>query len=354
MNLTRRPAPSCSDTTTGTTFTSALSERAVPDRRLTSSRPTRRARRTRTPRSRRRTASRTAPEPPGGCTRDIVHEFYQEQYQLNGGGQNRYVTGSDAVGLSWVTTTRRRCPIYTYLHASGHPHYVIADNFFQAAFGGSFLNHQWLIAAATPTYPDAPANLHSIIDSNGMPVDVPAVQADRHGPARAAHRRLPVAGRRTARAATTRSTRCSPRSQPFGAFGAKLPLQTAPTIGDRLSAKGRRLGVVRRRLVERGGRGQRARAGRTAPGPNCSDPNVIPKSPYPYCPDAPVPVPPPAVQLLRELRAGHAGPRAPAGRGAFLQTLQGSSKTCGLKSVSFVKPIGEENEHPGYASDAER
>ena len=28
---------------------------------------------------------------PGGCTRDIVHEFYQEQYQLNGGQQNHYV-----------------------------------------------------------------------------------------------------------------------------------------------------------------------------------------------------------------------------------------------------------------------
>ena len=30
------------------------------------------------------------------------------------------------------------------------PHYVIADRFFQAAFGGSFLNHQWLIAARSP------------------------------------------------------------------------------------------------------------------------------------------------------------------------------------------------------------
>src|SRR5690242_15681474 len=37
---------------------------------------------------------------PGGCTRDLVHRFYQEQYQLNGGLQNRYVTGSDAVGLT--------------------------------------------------------------------------------------------------------------------------------------------------------------------------------------------------------------------------------------------------------------
>ena len=41
----------------------------------------------------------------------------------------------------------RRLPIYTYLHGRHHPRYAIADNFFQAAFGGSFLNHQWLIAA---------------------------------------------------------------------------------------------------------------------------------------------------------------------------------------------------------------
>src|SRR4051794_36625329 len=34
----------------------------------------------------------------GGCTRDLVHKFYQEQYQLNGGRQNRYVVGSDAIG----------------------------------------------------------------------------------------------------------------------------------------------------------------------------------------------------------------------------------------------------------------
>ena len=48
----------------------------------------------------------------------------------------------------------RALPIYKYLHAAGHPHYAIADDFFQAAFGGSFLNHQWLVAAATPTWPD--------------------------------------------------------------------------------------------------------------------------------------------------------------------------------------------------------
>jgi len=38
-----------------------------------------------------------APHP---SSRDLVHRFYQEQYQLNGGRQDRYVTGSDAVGLA--------------------------------------------------------------------------------------------------------------------------------------------------------------------------------------------------------------------------------------------------------------
>jgi phospholipase C len=37
---------------------------------------------------------------PGGCTRDLVHRFYQEQYQLDNGRQDRYVTGSDAIGLT--------------------------------------------------------------------------------------------------------------------------------------------------------------------------------------------------------------------------------------------------------------
>src|SRR5215207_3887622 len=106
---------------------------------------------------------------PGGCTRDLVHRFYQEQYQLNGGQQNRYTTGSDAVGLTQGVYNTTALPIYKYLHDRGHPRYAIADRFFQAAFGGSFLNHQWLIAAASPTQPGAPAALHSVLDSNGFP-----------------------------------------------------------------------------------------------------------------------------------------------------------------------------------------
>jgi acid phosphatase len=115
---------------------------------------------------------------PGGCTRDLVHRYYQEQYQLDGGKQDRYVTGSDAVGLTMGHYDTTALPVYKYLHARGHPSYAIADNFFQAAFGGSFLNHQWLVAAATPTWPGAvndggADDLHSVVDANGMPSNYP-------------------------------------------------------------------------------------------------------------------------------------------------------------------------------------
>ena len=87
-----------------------------------------------------------------------MHRFYQEQYQLDGGRQDRYVTGSDAVGLTMGHYDTRSLPIYDYLHSKGAPHYVLADHFFQAAFGGSFLNHQYLIAARAPGTPAAAAS----------------------------------------------------------------------------------------------------------------------------------------------------------------------------------------------------
>ena len=114
---------------------------------------------------------------PGGCTRDLVHRFYQEQYQLDGGRQDRYVTGSDAVGLTMGTYDTQRCRSTRTCTAAGHPHYAIADRFFQAAFGGSFLNHQWLVAAAHADLAGAPTtaadDLHSIVDANGMPTSYP-------------------------------------------------------------------------------------------------------------------------------------------------------------------------------------
>ena len=110
---------------------------------------------------------------PGGCTRDLVHRFYQEQYAINGGAMNRYITGSDSAAMTFGYYDTTELPIYKYLHSNGAPKYVIADHFFQAAFGGSFLNHQFLIAAAAPDvtgqFGRTPVQAtHSIADAEGM------------------------------------------------------------------------------------------------------------------------------------------------------------------------------------------
>ena len=83
-------------------------------------------------------------------TGDIVHRFWHEQAQINHGKMNRFVTWSDNPGL-----------VMSYFDATSLPEgklaqkYTMDDNFFHAAFGGSFLNHQFLIAAAAPVYPNA-------------------------------------------------------------------------------------------------------------------------------------------------------------------------------------------------------
>src|SRR5256886_5856191 len=173
---------------------------------------------------------------PGGCTEDIVHRFYQEQYQLNNGAQNRYVTGSDAVGLAMGYYNTTALPIYKYLHSDGAPHYAIADDFFQGAFGGSFLNHQWLIAAAPPTWLGAPPANHSVIDSNGMPTAYP--QYTPTGPV--ADKQLtqvcPSAVPNRACGNSAVNT-IQPAYQPFRGTP-QLPPQTGNTIGDELSAAG--------------------------------------------------------------------------------------------------------------------
>src|SRR4029077_1648868 len=162
FSLTSPPlSPDCSDETAAMPFTSHFTnapfqiDTYIPRTTQTCPKPT-------------TGTSALPPGPdnlPGGCTRDLVHRFYQEQYQLSGGKQDRYATGSDAVGLTMGYYDTPALPIYAYLHGDDHPHYGILDNFFQSAFGGSFLNHQWLVAAATPTWPDAPEVNHSIVDS---------------------------------------------------------------------------------------------------------------------------------------------------------------------------------------------
>jgi acid phosphatase len=292
---------------------------------------------------------------PGGCTRDLVHKFYQEQYQLNAGAQNRYATGSDAAGLVMGVYDTRALPIYKYLHAKGHPHYVIADNFFQAAFGGSFLNHQWLIAARTPSDPNAPVAQHSLIDSAGFPrSNYPLYNPMTGVTYRDGDFTVPCPSPKPGLACGNSAVNTmQPTNEPSGSFGDKLVVQSAPTIGDRLTAAGVSWGWY-------AGGWDNAAGNVTGPGwtngsgPTCSDPNHDTSSAYHYpkCPDF-------AFQFHHQPFVYYAN-YAPGTPGrthlrdevVFENAAQSSTRRCNLDDVSFVKPIGEENEHPGYASEA--
>ena len=241
---------------------------------------------------------------PGGCTRDLVHRFYNEQYQIDGGRQDRYVAGSDAVGLTMGTYHTTELPIYRYLHSPDAPHYAIADNFFQAAFGGSFLNHQWLIAAKTPTWPGAVADssandLHSVVGPDGFPASTPLHPATPGTKDLALTQavnpdgscKVPAAG-----PTPPTGTVCGdyavntiqPSYQPYvpgTSVARRLPPQTAPTIGDRLSGAGVDWAWYSGGWSNADGDvGAPGWTNGNTPG-TCTDSNTIAGAVYPNCPD---------------------------------------------------------------------
>lgn len=172
-------------------------------------------------------------------TRDLVHKYYQNQEQLDDGRLDRYVAASDAGALTMGYYDGSLLPLWKWAQE-----YTLADNYFTGAFGGSYLNHFWLICACTPEDRDAPANLRARLEGRflkrkpesppsamaGAPVfeldgDVtpdgwsvnttqPPYQPSRIPPAQGADPRFADASKHP------------------------LPPQTAKTIGDTLSAKG--------------------------------------------------------------------------------------------------------------------
>ncbi|HTG81724.1 MAG TPA: alkaline phosphatase family protein [Geobacteraceae bacterium] len=301
----------------------------------------------------------------GGCTMDLDHRFYQEQYQIDGGKMDRYVAGSNAAGLVMGYYDTKRSPVYRYLHEKGHPHYVIADNFFQAAFGGSFLNHQWLISARTPEWVDAvndgsPFDLHSVVDDAGMPKNTPLyaspVQGLKDSPLTASC--TPGPGRGPTPAGVVCGNfavnTIQPKAWPYdpqAADAKRLPSLATATIGDRLTAAGIDWAWYSGGWAN--AEGDRTQAGYTGgSGPNCT-PSAIAGSTWPRCPDK-------LFQFHHQPFNYYAAytPGTEARRKhlrdeeEFIRLARSSDRDrCNLKAVSFVKPLGADNEHPGYASE---
>jgi acid phosphatase len=85
-------------------------------------------------------------------TRDLWHRFFEHQMQIDGGKNDGYAAWSDAGGLAMGHYDYSQSALFGLAKE-----FVLADNFFQGAFGGSFLNHQYLICACAPEYPNADA-----------------------------------------------------------------------------------------------------------------------------------------------------------------------------------------------------
>ncbi len=168
-----------------------------------------------------------------------IHNYYQNQEQIAGGRNNRFVAMS-TVG-AWVMGHWDGSQMKLWKWAQ---EYTLADHFFMGAFGGSYLNHQWLVCACTPTFPNAPATLRPQLEADGKlkkrPASPPSVMA---GPVQV------FDGSVTPDGYTVNTSQ--PPYQPSGvppAAGGNLdladpaknpvPPQTAKTVGDTLSARG--------------------------------------------------------------------------------------------------------------------
>jgi phospholipase C len=152
--------------------------------------------------------------PPTSRTGNPVHRFYQQQLQINGGRMDRFVAWTNVGGL-----------VLSYYDATPMPlgqlarEFVLADNFFHAAFGGSFLNHMWLVCACTPHWPDAPPDLRAQLDERGGLVKDGEVTPDGY-------------------VINTAYTANTPHPARITDRHHLVPNLTLPTIGDRLDDKG--------------------------------------------------------------------------------------------------------------------
>src|SRR5436190_18219278 len=91
-----------------------------------------------------------------------IHAFYHNQEQINGGRNNMFAAMSNVGGWTMGYFDGSPLRLWKWAHE-----YTLADNFFMGAFGGSFLNHQWLICACAPRFPDAPEGMQVQLDPDG-------------------------------------------------------------------------------------------------------------------------------------------------------------------------------------------
>ena len=191
--------------------------------------------------------------------RDLYHRFYENQMQIDGGTNDMFASIADSGGLVMGHFDGSTMALWKLAQQ-----YTLADNWFMGAFGGSFLNHQYLICACAPEYANADMAAAkptiAVLDTNVDGAFTPNLTIASNSPASALDG-PPVFtlsgnitpknyfGDATFRAVNTMQPPYQPSSTPAAAGDATklyvdpmnattLPPQTQPTIGDQLDAAG--------------------------------------------------------------------------------------------------------------------
>jgi len=114
-------------------------------------------------------------------TRDLYHRFFENQMQIDGGTNDMFAAWADSGGLVIGHYNGSDMAMWSLAQQ-----FTLADNFFMGAFGGSFLNHQYLICACAPEYPNAdtdPAKpTIAVLDDNGDGGYLPSLAIDASSP----------------------------------------------------------------------------------------------------------------------------------------------------------------------------
>ena len=322
---------------------------------------------------------------PGGCTRDMVHRFYQEQYALNGGKMNRYATANNGAGLVMGHYKTKQLRTYKYLTSSKAPKYAIADRFFTGVFGGSFINGQFVMSATVPEWASAPASIRSVLDVNGMVASQSPATATNLGQY---NYYLSPTPKTVVDGIVTQS--CDTIPVPNLACGdyvvntvytvqwpympgtpnnQLMPLLTYDNIGDRLNAAGidwayysggwANANGYRDMPGWTNGDGPTTLTYETPSGVStntqgCPDPTAFQNTTWPLCPDADFQFHHQAFNYFynwsTETAATTANRMKTLRDTVEFNELLKDKSSCKLKQVSYVQQLGERNMHPGYAS----
>ena len=188
--------------------------------------------------------------PPTQMVPNPTHLFYNNQEQINGGKNNMFASMSAVGGWTMGHYDGSQFRLWQWARE-----YTLADNFFMGAFGGSYLNHQYLVCACAPRFDNSPPYMRVQLDANGKLQKRPGSPSANSGALQMVSR---SGGQVTPDGFSINTTQ--PAYQPSGvppaADGPRelanpkgnsrsggdpdmpLPPQTNTTIGDTLSAKG--------------------------------------------------------------------------------------------------------------------